>query len=161
KKVFVGDFDVGKALELIYGSYDYKRKDVKWKITREDLDKLPEGSGNDPGPVYTASKFTQSFTQGGVLRFIIITEAVTAHYTCHACAPIIGGAVFSQKDETWQLDTVTKVISRIGEFGMAPKPKLIKVGQDVYAARFDSGYTAAGESSQGMDLIGEVGNELQ
>jgi len=144
KKSFTGEFDTGKVLELIYGSYDSQKKYSKWKITKEDIQSLPSqdrSTGIQPGIVYTAVNFAKPFTQAGVARFFVITETVPAHYDCHACAPIIGGATFSKQGDAWQLDTLTKEVSTMGSWGSAPEGKLIKIGPERYGVVFQPGYT--------------------
>ncbi len=161
KKRFSGDFDVRKALELVYGSYDYQKKYTKWKLTKEDL-KSNNGSVTfDAGTVYTGPNLAQSFVQGGVQRFILTTETVPARYDCHACAPLIGAATFSQQGDGWQLDAVTKAISTMGSFGSGPKGKLIKIGADRYGVVFHDGGMNQGISGEAVVIIAEVGESLR
>lgn len=159
KKYFTGDFETGKALELIYGSYDSQKKYSKWKLTKEDIQSLPSedrSTGIQPGTVYTAANLAKPFTQAGVPRFFIITETVPAHYDCHACAPIIGGATFSKQGDAWQLDTVTKEVSTMGSWGSAPEGKLIKIGPERYGVVFQPGYTGQGITSESAVVIAET-----
>jgi hypothetical protein len=164
KKSFTGDFDTGKALELIYGSYDSQKKYAKWKLTKEDIQRLPSedrSTGISPGTVYTAANFAKSFTQGGVQRFFVITETVPAHYDCHACAPIIGGATFSKQGDAWQLDTETKEVSTMGSWGSAPEGKLTKIGPERYGVIFQPGYTGQGITSEAVVVIAETTENLR
>ena len=159
KKSFTGEFDTGKALELIYGTYDSQKKYSKWKLTKEDIQALPSedrSTGIQPGTVYTAANFAKSFTQAGVPRFFVITETVPARYDCHACAPIIGGATFSKQGDAWQLDTVTKEVSTMGSWGSAPEGKLIKIGPERYGVVFQPGYTGQGITSESAVVIAET-----
>jgi serine/threonine protein kinase len=163
KKYFTGSFDVGKALELIYGSYDSQKKYVKWGLTADDLKNSPlaaETGGFGPGTVYTASNFLKSYTQGGRQRYLLITETVPAKYDCHACAPIIGGAVFSQVGDNWQLETDTKIISTMGSWGGAPEGKLVKIGPDRYGVLYQPGYTGQGITSEIAVMIAETADKL-
>jgi len=60
KKFFTGEFDTGKALELIYGSYDSQKKYSKWKITKEDIQRLLPRTARQvfsQETVYTAANF--------------------------------------------------------------------------------------------------------
>ncbi len=159
KKFFAGEFDPGKALELIYGSYDSQKKYSKRKITKEDIQGLPaedRSTGIQPGTVYTAANFAKPFTQAGVARFFVITETVPAHYDCHACAPIIGAATFSKQGDAWQLDTLTKEVSTMGSWGSAPEGKLIKIGPERYGVVFQPGYTGQGITSESAVVIAET-----
>jgi serine/threonine protein kinase len=163
-KFFTGDFNVGKALELIYGSYDYQKKYAKWKLTAEDLRKSKldlQGSGITAGTVYTNPNFFQSFTQAGVQRYFLITDTVPARYDCHACAPLIGGAVFSQVGNNWQVESENKIISTMGSFGSAPKGKLIKIGPDRHGAMFEAGGMGQGISNEVAVVIADMGETLR
>jgi hypothetical protein len=164
KKRFAGNFDAGKALELIYGSYDSQKKYAKWKLTKEDLQNLTvdsQGAGPRPGTVYTAPALVQSFTQGNVQKTIVLTETVPAHYDCHACAPIIGGATFSQQGNEWQLDAEAKMISIHGGWGKAPKGELIKIGPDRYGVVFHTGDMGQGIVQEGVVIIADVDGALR
>lgn len=164
RKYFSGDFNIGKALELIYGSYDYQKKYAKWKLTADDLRKShldTQGSGITPGTVYTNANFFQSFTQSGVQRYFLITDTVPARYDCHACAPMIGGAVFSQVGNNWQVEAENKIISTMGSFGSAPKGKLMKIGADRHGAMFEAGGMGQGISNEVAVLIADVGETLR
>jgi serine/threonine protein kinase len=164
RKSFTGEFDSGKALELIYGSYDSQKKYSKWRITKEDIESLPSAdrsTGIQPGTVYAAAKFSKSFTQAGLQRFFVITETVPAHYDCHACAPIIGGATFSKQGDAWQLDTLTKEVSTMGSWGSAPEGKLIKIGPERYGVVFQPGYTGQGITSESAVVIAETTGDVR
>jgi serine/threonine protein kinase len=160
KKMFSGDFDTGKALALVYGSYDAPKKYVKWKITKEDLNRLsPEDRSTaiDAGmTVYTAANLVAPFTEAGVQKRFLITETVPAHYDCHACAPLIGGAVFSQQGNDWQLDAENRFVTVMGGWGTAPKGKLAKIGPERYAIVFHPGGTGQGITEEAVSIMGEV-----
>lgn len=163
KKNFTGEFNVGKALELVYGSYDYQKKYAKWRLTEEDLknggiDK--ESTGIRPGTVYTAANLVQAFNQSGVQRYFIITETVPAQYDCHACGPLVGGAVFTQQGDRWQLDSESRLVRPMGGFGTAPKGKLTKIGPDRYGVVFHDGGTGQGYTHEAVSLLAEVGERI-
>lgn len=163
KKSFTGEFIVGKALELVYGSFDHQKKYAKWRVTDEDfknggVDR--EATGIRPGTVYTAANLVQAFTQGGVQRYFVITETVPAQYSCHACAPLIGGAVFTQQGDRWQLDSETRLVRRMGGYGSAPKGKLTKIGPDRYGVVFEDGDMGQGYTHEAVWVLAEVGERI-
>lgn len=157
---FSGEFNVAKALVLVYGSYDAQKKYVKWRLSKDDLAGKGE-TGINPGTVYTATNMMQSFTQNGAQRYFVITETVPARYNCHACAPFIGGAIFTQVGDNWQLDAASKLISTLGSFGTAPKGKLIKIGPDRYGIIFHEGGMNQGVSGESVIIFSEVGESVQ
>jgi len=147
--------DTGKALELIYGSYDSQKKYSKWKITKEDIQRLPSedrSTGIQPGTVYTAANFAKSFTQSGVADSLLLLRLFPP-LRLSRLRPIIGGATFSKQGDAWQLDTLTKEISTMGSWGSAPEGKLIKIGPERYGAAFQPGYTGQGITSESAVVI--------
>ena len=58
---------------------------------------------------------------------------------CHACGAITAGIVLSNQGGRWVLRLKSDSITTAGAFGSPPKPKLIAIGKDNYAIRFELG----------------------
>lgn len=160
-KRFAGEFAVGKALELVYGSYDYQKKYTRRQLTAEDLKGSDRPIDFNLGTVYTGPNLIKSFVQGGVQRYFLTTETVPARYDCHACAPLIGAATFSRQGDGWQLDAETKAISTMGSWGTGPGGDLIKIGPDKYGVKFNIGSSGQGETGEAVVIIAENGQSLR
>jgi serine/threonine protein kinase len=162
KPSFSGDFNAGKALELIYGNYDVKKKYAKWKLTAADVKKLGLNSSfSFVGNVYTSALVAQGYVQNGEQKYVVITQTVPPRYDCHACGPIVGGATFSKPGNDWQLDTDTRYVTTMGGFGNAPKGKLTKIGPERYGVVFYDGSTGQGTTEEAMILIADVDGALR
>jgi hypothetical protein len=167
KKSFSGEFTVGKALELIFGTYDYQKKAVTWKVTKADISNSGIPARDVPqflGTVYTAALFDKSFSQDGIQRRFLITYTTPgSSFDCFGCAPIIGGAAFSQQGDAWQLDSESRLISRIGSYGSPPadEAKLIQIGPHRSALLFELSNSHMGSSDTGIVIIGEGQENFQ
>lgn len=139
KRTIPGEFDKRKALALIYPNYDeLEAGDIRWKPDGPEQDKLKEMLSEEVETVDIHVTLAEPFQQGGIDRYILITETVPSEldYTCHACAPVIGGAIFSKVGNKWQLDVEHKYITKMGSYGRAPEGKLVKIGSDKHGVLF-------------------------
>src|SRR5688572_343463 len=77
--------------------------------------------------------FSASFTEGGQQKTVVVaklTPKPLAEYQCHACLPLIGGAVFVRAGDAWQVESRTHII----DFGSAwgSRFSVAQIGPDRY-----------------------------
>jgi len=67
------------------------------------------------------------FEDNGIKKFLLLTKSIPvgAPFGCHACAPLIGAAIFSKKNNFWKVESQNKFLLYAGEYGQAPLAKLI------------------------------------
>lgn len=83
---------------------------------------------------YISPKFEGRFTEGGRNKLLVlgyITPAPIESYFCHACLPLIGGAIFRQKDSRWVVEAAQKIIGW-GDVFETGNFDLIQIGPDKY-----------------------------
>lgn len=158
KKTLSGNFDAARAVELIYGN-----RKPRWKLGAEEIKKfgIPKDIGFKNQNVYTSALLAQPYVESGVQKYLLLTQTVPARYDCHACAPMVGGATFSQVGNDWQLDNETRYVALMGSFGNAPAGKLIKIGPEKYGVVFRDAYMAQGTGGESLILIAEVEGTLR
>jgi hypothetical protein len=83
---------------------------------------------------YISPKFEGRFTEGGINKLLVlgyITPEPADGYFCHACVPLIGGAIFQKQDLKWVVESVQKIIGR-GDVVETGDFNLVQIGPDKY-----------------------------
>lgn len=159
-----GAFNVEEAMELVYGLYDRDIECSKWICKVTDYPGI-KGKRNRSGHAFTrpAGQFTIKDGKGG--QILLLTETLNRESggweNCHACAPILGAALFTEAGGAWFVESVKKDIAQIGAWGNLPPSTLIAIGPSTWGLRFDYGYTAQGTSIGGMALMSPVNGSFR
>ena len=145
RNIFIdGEINYKKVLEILYGDLTYENDDkydqpAIWNNIRAPWNEITYNTGL----VFVA--FEGKYTENGIQKYIILTQTVESEdATCHACAPIVGGAVFARYDNRWILESENKYIAVMGNWGWMVLPDgvstetfppdssvdLIKIGPD-------------------------------
>jgi hypothetical protein len=116
---FAGEFDVEKALKLVYGDLIWSDKILKQFENFKDSDEAR-----------ICSVFDASFKEQHVEKHVVIAALTpnVEYYGCHACWPLLGGAVFRNDGEQWSIESESKVLEPGNGWG--DKFSLVKTGQD-------------------------------
>src|SRR5215470_19228633 len=91
-------FDVSQAMWMFYGNYDAQRQTSTVTFSKMEPVRIHDEPMTVRGLFYTLSG------DPAAPNFVLLTYAVPASdekYYCHACAPTIGMALFSQKGAGW------------------------------------------------------------
>lgn len=162
-----GPFDPQKALKLLYGTLTPSQETlydepVIWRDIRVPdrlaryFDSIPKGE--------VSVIFDAPYRQDNSGKHIIITATVPAgeHYECHACAPLIGGAVFRRSGKRWVLEAENKYITVTGKFGSTDREviRLAKIGSSRYGVIFQGDDVHQGYISNYVSLIVPYGKSL-
>lgn len=87
---------------------------------------------NDATEAHITPKFEVRFTENGKDKlFVLGYVAPTEEYICHACVPLLGGAIFRYDNSAWIVESKQTIIGwgdvlETGEF------QLVKIGPDRY-----------------------------
>lgn len=156
-KFIKGEFEEGHALTLLYGSFDPRQQLIPWTPTKEEAEKLDVEPGTK---VFTKLLAAKKFTEKGKERIYLVTTTVPEGADCHACPAAIGVLTFTHNGDRWDLNLADKVVTRMGSYGEAPTPALLKVGPEKYVLSFSPGDLGQGITSNSEILIGEINNKL-
>jgi hypothetical protein len=111
---------------MFYGNYDAKRQTSTVMFSKTEPVRTPGE------PMTVRDLFHTLSGDAGSPNFVLLTYAVPARdeeYYCHACAPTIGMAVFSQKAQGWTITASNRAVTDAGEFGKAPTDiGLVQIG---------------------------------
>jgi hypothetical protein len=172
---FEGAFDPQAALTLLYGAetppdipghYGAKswrdHKTLRLWRNVEVPERFAKYYPSEPtGEVYVA--FDAPYSEEGIQKHIVITATMPpGGHACHACAPLIGGAVFSQSGEQWVVEAVNKYIAVMGKNGETDGESisLAKIGPSRYGVLFQGDDVHQGYMSNYVSLIVPDGQSL-
>jgi hypothetical protein len=156
-KIIEGEFSAKKAFELLYGNYSEEQKESNWKPSKEELAKFYESSdSSSEKDFYVTSVLVSPFKEAGTDKYMVVTSASPPDNDCHACAPVLGVAVFKKDGNKWSLELEQKYVDKIGSYGTAPDGKLVKIGDDSYGILLESSDTGQGYTYQGVALLANI-----
>lgn len=146
-------FTVPQAMRMFYGNYDQN--------SQTSLASLPKDKGSLPaaGEELMANRmfFNAFIGSPGAQSFVLVTYAVPSSgqsFDCHACAPIIGMAVFSQKRSKWTMDASNRAVTFAGAWGTPPASiQLVQIGANRYAVQIRDVGGGQGESTAVLELL--------
>jgi len=144
---FVGQFEIGKAMVLVFGNYSPESKTSSWDDLAEYGQQLSAKSG-------TVSVILDAPVQeAGITKHIVFTSTVPmgTPFSCHACSPLISGFVFVNKVGKWSVENDQRDLSLGAEWGQPPQARIIRLGPDrfgVISSRSGGGqgYTSAADT---------------
>jgi hypothetical protein len=98
-----GEFTADAALALVYG-------ELPWVDER-----LASFGRFEGAQAYVELLFERGFVEDGIEKRIVVatlTPQPRAQYGCHACTPLIGGAVFRRDRDGWALEARGEILER-------------------------------------------------
>jgi len=146
-------FDNAQAMKILYGNYDLK--------ALTSVASLPKEKSSFPasGEEQMIIRVLLSAFSGdvGAQSLVLVTYAVPASkqdFECHACAPTIGMAVFSQKGLKWSIDASNRAITSSGQWGKPPTDiQVVEVGPNHRAVKFIDVGGGQGETTVVLQLL--------
>jgi hypothetical protein len=153
KKPIHPAFDVAQAMKMFYGNYDEAtRKSTMPNSHNNGLNAFDFGAEQ-----IAASPLFHTFTQeAAVQSFVLVTYGIPLDkmYDCHACAPVIGMAVFSNIGEQWVMTASNRAVTQAGAWG---KPEthihLARIGPAHYGVVINDSGSGNGEATTVLLLL--------
>jgi hypothetical protein len=103
-----------------------------------------------------------SYRQDGVDRYLVFTSNNEEANTCHACSPLLDGAVLSWVDGRWKLTSLNPGVLQAGVWGDPPqKAQGLRVGPDKQGALFIVTDYGQGVLSSAAYVVAPVEDELR
>jgi hypothetical protein len=145
--------DITHAMKMLYGNYDVKKQTSVASLPKEKSSFPAAGEEQ-----MTVRMLFHAFSGGADTRsFLLVTYAVPASdesYDCHACAPTIGMAIFSQKGMRWTIDASNRAVTFSGEWGKPPTDiQLVQIGPNRPAVKVIDVGEGNGETTAVLQLL--------
>jgi len=145
--------NIAHAMKILYGNYDATKQTSDASLPKEKSSFPAAGEEQ-----MTVKPLFHAFSgKARAQAFFLVTYAVPANeesYDCHACAPTIGMAVFSQKGSKWTIDASNRAITFAGEWGKPPTDiQLVQIGPNRQAVRIIDVGQGNGETTAVLDFL--------
>jgi hypothetical protein len=157
--IIQGDFDNGKALKQMFGTYNAETKRSVWKPKKEELGKF--NFYDNVTSLQSRAVFSKSFQQGDNDRVIVVTRTAPPRDECEDCVPVLGAAIYTKLGDEWHLDSQAKAISRTGQHGELSGGKLVKISPNKYGVLFSWKHSNMGVAEEGTMLLAETKSGLK
>ncbi|MGW8369799.1 MAG: hypothetical protein ACWGPN_14125, partial [Gammaproteobacteria bacterium] len=121
-RAFLGEFDARAAVAAIYGGETWADASLAQYQSFADTDRA-----------FVAPLFDAAFVEQGSDKHVVIatlTPKPIAEYACHACAPLLGGAVFVRDADGWHIEAEGTLIEPGNAWGT--ELTLVQIGWDRY-----------------------------
>jgi serine/threonine protein kinase len=158
----VQDFSIPQAMELIFGNYNRDRKASRFQTLAVPKEERFAQFSQTASGVATVA-LMQSFREQGRDKYLVVTKTMPdgeAH-SCHACAPLIGAAIFVRQGSTWEIEILEKYLTVIGAYGEPPTIRLRKIGPDKHGISFAGGDAGMGYTSQYLMIAAPVEKKIK
>jgi hypothetical protein len=164
KQYIEGAFTVPAAMEVIFGLYDKNIECSQWVCKPHEAKRF-ESKAAGKGLLHTRPAGTYPLETSQGKKMLLLTETLSREKDgwedCHACAPILGAAMFQQIDGAWFIEALQKDLGEMGSWGQLPANSLVKIGPDMYGVIFKDGYTAQGITEGQIEIMGLVDGKFQ
>lgn len=143
---FRGEFNPDTALTLVYGRETWSDRLARRRNTFD--------SGQDfIEPLYDAA-----YVEDGVEKHVVIatlTPRPRSQYDCHACSPMLGGAVFRRKGDEWRIESTGLKIEPGHAWldGKHDRLALVRIGRNRYGLLHEVHDVGQGYESMKASLI--------
>jgi hypothetical protein len=153
------------ALSQLYPNFDPATQTASWDCAKalqtqlRDPKNWPCSWGS--GKVAVSLVLAAQVWDGGKL-FLVSSAHLASEkdFSCHACQPAIGMAVFTWQSSRWVLESANPVVGMYGSWGEPPDVTLFRVGPEKYGILLSKGDGGQGYSSSGGHLIIPIGKTV-
>jgi len=146
-----GTLGIAQAMAMFYDNFDLAKETSTTSFTKAD-------SVYTYGEPMTVRPLFQAFvSDAGRQTFFLLTYAVPTRdekYYCHACAPTIGMAVFTNEQGHWVLSASKRAVTDSGSFGKPPQSvELVEIGANRHAVKIEETDEGNGETTKVLTLL--------
>lgn len=153
-------FDIASAMTLLFGNYDRGRQSSTYDVPQSTILDLRGSSFERGDDIEVRPFWVSSATEDGTPEVVMLTYAVPLAndhqpafagdepFSCHACIPLIGAAVFVESGGQWRIADSRTVVTRRGGWGQPPDSiRVVRVGPRRVGIEITDTFTATGETT--------------
>jgi hypothetical protein len=166
-------FDESEGMRTLFGNYEPRSGTARSTVPNDRTFDL-NGSGFEAGDELVVRPFWRSaYKAGGVQKMVLLTYAVpfdpdwkpivAGHqpFDCHACAPLIGVAIFAWSNMKWSLEASRSLVTRAGSLGLPPSAvRLVKIGRDRTGVELTDVYEGQGTTTTSKQIVALPGSRV-
>jgi len=140
-------------MKTLYGNFDQTKGESTFVMKEAG----PEGAFFPKGAtVKVQPYFVQSAEDSGTIKVFFLTQGIPAQdepFDCHACAPLIGAAVFAKKDGAWTVEARDLDSTIAGGWGRPPEARLLRIGPRKKGVELKVGGGGQGVTVVGVSIL--------
>lgn len=105
---------------------------------------------------YVTPVFERKFSEGGKEKLLVVGVITTSEEridSCHACVPVIGGAIFIKQGSKWVVESEQKIIGWGGPYGSEGDISVVQIGKNKYGVSIRDTDMSQGYESLGIRLL--------
>lgn len=143
---------VPDAMRMLYGNYDAQTRSSTTAVGGTNNSKSDNAGMQQ---LIVRPVFHADINEAGANKFAVLTYAVPrTGFGCHACAPTIGMAVFSNTAQNWSIEASNKAVTKAGGWGQPPTDiQLVEIGTNRHAVQIRDVGEGQGETTTVLLLI--------
>lgn len=147
-------FTPGRAMELIYGSYDYSKKASRWTLENP----AQSYSRYWPKTIDVQFLLAAPFVESGTPKYLLVTSGMPkekdpGEFSCHSCGVLIGLAILARSPDGWRVEASDLQFGNYGAFGQPPPFSLQPIGTDRYGLMMTTSFGSTGEWEKSVTMI--------
>lgn len=160
------EFDIPTAMAALFGNYDASRRVSFYDVPQTTVIDL-YGSSFELGDDIDVRPFwISSIQEDHTRKAVLLTYAVPSAkdhppafdgdepFSCHACAPLIGAAIFVKSANGWEVDSSRAVATRAGGWGRPPEAiRIVRIGPQRLGVEIRDADTGQGETTSSTTLL--------
>jgi hypothetical protein len=159
------DFKIDSAMFALFGNYDPKADSSRFVIPQGFTFDF-KGSQFEIGDEIVQVPFWAStVVEDGIRKVVFLTYAVPKEsfgradndlksFTCEACAPLIGAAVFARRGEKWEIEASSPVATRAGGLGDSPADiRIVRIGPQRIGIEVREASSKGGENTDWREIL--------
>jgi hypothetical protein len=148
-----GAFTPARAMNAIYGSYDYLEGVQRWKPMR-----TKSYPAFWPNTVAVTVLLDASYIESGVPKHLLVTSAIPkggdpSEFTCHNCGALIGLILFAKNRGGWRVEASDLQFGQYGQFGQPPALSVQQLGPEHFGLIIPEGFGAQGAVYNSVTII--------
>lgn len=158
------EFDLANAMKSIYGNFDEAAKTSVF-IVPEDF---PHHFFEQGDRAVASAFFIAKGRDSGAEKMFLVIDAVLpmpTYFKCHACAPLIGAAVFVKSGGAWRIESSSTAILVDGNSGYPPDARLIEIGPQRMGIELKDTYVGQGSTTTFIAMLipwhGEIRDAIE
>jgi len=170
-------FDERSAMKTLFASWDEASDSARSAVPNDHAADLSDREFKPGDPLVVRPFWSHIYWTEGKRTAVILTYAVPFDptwipivpgeepFSCHACTPLLGVAVFLWSGSEWKAEASRLAVSRVGAWGRPPSPiQLMKIGRNRMAVRINDDYEGGGTTTRVIQIIsldGGISNALR
>jgi hypothetical protein len=157
-------FSIRAAMVTLFGNFNSKSGASEYDIPQTTTYDL-NGSGLKIGDeiVVRPLRVLEAW-EDGTHKMILLTYSRPkdgGSFDCHACAPLIGVAVFVRNGPQWKVESSRAVVTRGGSFGIPTKVfRVVQLGPRRIGIEMTDSYMGGGETEDSMAILVAWGGKV-